>query len=148
MQALKPKENVVSKQQSDEMLRALSKNGGILAAKATALSTRLEAAENYLDQLPGKSEVSASHGDDDYLTIERSSLGRWRLVYYESTEHGTQKHLVTEASVPVKVWAAQLLPQLFERLSETIANRLELVDKGLSALDNLPFAADDGRKSK
>jgi len=106
------------------------------AEKTTRLSNRLEAAEQFLKQLPGKLEVSV-WGGSNCLSFTRCEDG-WCLWY--SAEPDGQR--VTEAPVSVKAIAAQLLPELVDTLFARISDQTAQVDAGLEALDTIEFLRD------
>jgi hypothetical protein len=118
----------------DEFVRSLREKSSNYAVKATLLSQSLEAAESFLQQIPGKLEVSVGEGCHTLRFIKHSSLG-WKLWYGDDSE-GV---FVTSASVEIKAQAAKLLPELLELLVESINGKLEAVDAGLEALKKIPF---------
>lgn len=120
-------------QQSEKMLRELNRKAKEFAEKSTRLSNQLEEAEAFLQEMPGKLEVSVGEGWGQ-LSFSRCQSG-WRL-WYGSEQDG---ELVTEASVETKAHAASLLPELVNRLFAVVSERLEQVDAGLTALKDVPF---------
>jgi len=122
--------------QPGKMLRVLKHNATEYAEKATRLSNLLDEAETFFQEMPGKMEVAVDQGNRR-LKLERWNSD-WRLLYSEDQ----RVDLVTEATVDVKAMAAQLLPELVDRLASTVSQRLIDVDAGLEALRRVPFLND------
>jgi hypothetical protein len=123
----------------DEFVRTLRDRSSKYATRATLLSQSLEAAESFLQQIPGKIEVSVGEGWNKLEFMKRSSLG-WKLWYGDDQEGC----FVTNASVEIKAEAAKLLPKLLEVLVESITGKLEAVDAGLESLKKIPFLEIEG----
>lgn len=126
----------MSNDRSAEILREMQRKSDEYAEKSTRLSNLLTKAEDILKELPGRIEVSVGHEYCE-LSFERKSEG-WRLSYRE----GNERCYVTEGPVAMKARAAQLLPELVEKLFGDIEVRASEVDAGLNALENIEFLRD------
>ena len=120
----------------------MERKAKLYAAKSTQLSNQLEQAEQFLEQMPGKMQISVT-GSSKWDVLEFCRKGEGWGLYYGVEEDGSW---VTEAPVQVKAAAAKLLPELVERLITTQADKLSEVEIGLDALSGLPFliAEDQG----
>ena len=125
-------------QDSQKLLRELKKKNEVYAQKSTQLSELLDEAERFLNGLSAKMSISVAESDWDRLVFMRSAVG-WKL-WYGSGDEGSW---VTEGSVSVKAAAAQLLPELFDRLVSTQDEKLGEVEIALKALSSLPYLKAD-----
>lgn len=109
----------------------------LLAEKASFLSNRLDEAETFFRQLPGKVECYVQQ-EDARLTFSRESEDGWRLIF----SRGNAKTQVQKASVEIKAEAAHMLPLLYVAIQEAIASQIEDVEKALVCLIGCPSRAD------
>ncbi len=126
-------------QRFDEFVRTLRNKSNNYALKTTKLSQSLEAAEAFLQEIPGKIEVSVGEGWEKLDFVRHSALG-WKL-WYGSDEEGCW---VTNAPVEIKAKAATLLPESLDTLVDSITGKLEAVEAGLEALKRIPFLDVEG----
>ena len=121
-----------------KVLREMEQKAKLYAAKSTQLSNQLEEAEQFLQQMPGKMQLTVmGNRPEDVLEFCRVS-DEWRL-YYGVGEDGAW---VTESTVQIKAAAARLLPFLVKKLMATQTDNLAKVETGLEALSGLPFLSD------
>ena len=134
---------------ADNFIRKMKMQSEEFAKKSTQLSKMLEQAEHFLQHMPGKFRVFVGKAPDS-LSFERRH-NDWKLFYGHEPELINEGeyllhplHAVTSASVTTKAKAAILLPELFETIVTTSASQLSSVDKGLKALQTIPFLKGDG----
>ncbi len=138
---MRQKEDVVTTDHSGKMLRELERKANEYASKATQLSTMLEQAEQFLQEMPGKIKIEVSEDNSPYtLEFFRHQTDGWRL-WYGVDQEGS---FVTDASVTEKAAAAKLLPELVNQLVSLQTQRLSQVEDALEALNTIPFLRSSG----
>ena len=129
-------------QKGDAFLRELQCKSDAFAAKATRLSKVIENIDDFLQQLPGKVEVSVPGEKHSILEFSKHSHG-W-VLWYGNERDG---YNLTAAPVEIKAEAAKFLPKLIEVLVAKINDRLSTVDAGLKSLEGIPYLDIEGMES-
>jgi hypothetical protein len=125
-----------------EILNDLKEQSAAYAENATRLSSALEEVEQFFNELPGKVTVSTDCDDGEYIRISLDKTpDGWKLLLWDSEPPVLQEFpiRVIQASVYYKAAAAQLLPELYEKLVNHFSQMRYRVDMGLSRLKELPF---------
>ena len=123
-----------------EILLEMRQKSDRYAEKSTRLSELLERAECFLNELPGKVEITIAD-TKGFLHFKRCQ-GAWQLQYEADNTSFNNTFNVTEAPVHIKAAAAKLLPELIDTLLQVISERVSEVDAGLEALDTIEFLRD------